>query len=49
MKAASWHAIRCDQCRRVAQRILTIDHVAMRELLLQQIEACQQKRRISAL
>lgn len=39
--AAAWHGLRCDTCRRKAQRILVLDHVAMRELLLREIEACE--------
>ncbi len=44
-KQAAWHGIRCERCRKPAQRVLTIDNYAMRELLIRQIEACMQSSR----
>jgi len=44
-QTAAWHGVRCERCRKPAQRVLILDHFAMREVLLQQIEACMQARR----
>jgi hypothetical protein len=44
-RAAAWHGLRCDRCRKPAQRVLVCDNAPMREVLLRQIEACQQNSR----
>jgi hypothetical protein len=48
-KAAAWHALRCTACVKKAQRVLVLDSPPMRELLLREIERCQQNTRVAVL